>query len=1106
MAQTDPDAVEAADFWFHLLEDKAAAFLLSANSGFLPPTISCCVTEASELSTTCSAALSGPIVIKAVDGHSNTGVFVFDSGISNASNSTELLTNQPMMLDDVVSALEALNPSKILVEEYVATSGGDLPSEYKFHMFNGVVGAVDVIMNRGTGCDCYAVMDMDGNRLDQQGCFETVDGMAETDGDGCIAVNTGLGFHRAGLVKQSLSICSDVNVDLCALAEMAEVATAVSSQIGVYIRVDMFLDASDEPRLQEYSTNHMGGYRYCASTVDPVTGCLDPCYLGQMWDENGSNKLYGGDQPTVPSYLADWSTLTAQEQCDRVMATSVPGSFTSSITQCTMSPTGSPVAAQTPAPTTSPTSSPTGIPTKSPTAVPTASPTVYECLDIIGTVYHDGDCSGIQEGDESNSTFATVYQSMFVTAYGSDGGMLATSPVSPDGTYRLADVFTRSSIRPPDEGVRIEFGGIPSWLFPTDKGLDVQFYTAPDCDGNANLGLVNPNDDCCQSYPPLALPCYVNGDQTSGEGTLVRFSSNSSNPGGNYIGYDNTTGSTWGTVFIRSVDTVLSAAFVKRHTDFGPAGVDGIYIVEDASGSGQATTWLNVASIGINVGTVDRSDLFGVGVDDPSHDDAAFDAVAKLGIGDIEYDEARDTLWLTNLADRALYGIMDIAKHIKLGTVPDATDVVGPYVIDNGISCSGGERRPWALTVHNGILYAGLVCSGETTTSNTASVLTGHILNMDPENPGNGWTNVVSSFSFDYDRKTVMFAPIRPWSPWGYCDTIPSVEYFHPGSPKSYYCESPIISGLEFDSEDNLIVLVMDRDGHQLGWDNYIPNDNSTAFMLGSSEGDILKFCKKDDGTYVMEGTDPVCVQNSVTQALNASGAPSNQDRAAEFYTGDFGPYVATGNAAHQETSQGSAVYNSVTDEIVLIAMDPADNVNSGGLIWLSPTTGENIGRAEMFNVTSPGGFAKAAGLGELELMCQEIPLQIGNRVWDDTNGNGLQDGGEPGIAGVSVTLADLGPPVATYTTTTNADGTYCFDSTNVGPGIQYFHSYEVSILVNDANLFGKAPTEAGKTTNNTLDSSNIDSDGVSDGTKVVASITTGGSAQHDSSIDFGFL
>jgi uncharacterized repeat protein (TIGR01451 family) len=72
-------------------------------------------------------------------------------------------------------------------------------------------------------------------------------------------------------------------------------------------------------------------------------------------------------------------------------------------------------------------------------------------------------------------------------------------------------------------------------------------------------------------------------------------------------------------------------------------------------------------------------------------------------------------------------------------------------------------------------------------------------------------------------------------------------------------------------------------------------------------------------------------------------------------------------------------------------------------------------------NPTIDAGFYRAGSIGDF--------------VWEDQNGDGIQDAGEPGIAGVEVSLAGTdgaGNPV-NLTTTTDADGFYEF--TGLAPG-----------------------------------------------------------------------
>lgn len=79
----------------------------------------------------------------------------------------------------------------------------------------------------------------------------------------------------------------------------------------------------------------------------------------------------------------------------------------------------------------------------------------------------------------------------------------------------------------------------------------------------------------------------------------------------------------------------------------------------------------------------------------------------------------------------------------------------------------------------------------------------------------------------------------------------------------------------------------------------------------------------------------------------------------------------------------------------------------------------------------------------------------VGDKVWQDTNGNGVQDAGELGVSGVAVTLKQGATTVAT--TTTDASGLYSF--TNVVPG-----TYTVVFQKPSGSSF-TAPSQGGDAT-----------------------------------------
>lgn len=145
-------------------------------------------------------------------------------------------------------------------------------------------------------------------------------------------------------------------------------------------------------------------------------------------------------------------------------------------------------------------------------------------------------------------------------------------------------------------------------------------------------------------------------------------------------------------------------------------------------------------------------------------------------------------------------------------------------------------------------------------------------------------------------------------------------------------------------------------------------------------------------------------------------------------------------------------------------------------------------------NATAPAGTVKVRVQGSITCntlkvdgFCLTIvspPASLGDLVWEDYNRNGLQDAGEPGIAGATVVLKDGGGNTV-GTTTTDANGIYSF--TNLAPG-----TYSVTFTTPATYI----PTPSNIGPDDTKDSDPID--GVAGGIGL-----SGG--QNNLSIDAGF-
>mmetsp|Transcript_18660 Transcript_18660/g.28348 ORF Transcript_18660/g.28348 Transcript_18660/m.28348 type:complete len:822 (+) Transcript_18660:94-2559(+) len=232
-----------------------------------------------------------------------------------------------------------------------------LPTEYKVHVFNDRIGSINIVHDRGCDCACWAEIDAEWNRLDQHGCF-TPSSEGEKAESGCTAIDFNTGKDKAHPMK-GLDICGPIEKpDDCIIQDIIDVAKKIGRLVGAYVRVDLFISSNGEVIVQEYSTNHMNGLRHCSAKVDG--GCINSCFLGQMWKAAGGHATYGGPATSIPEVITLVNDMSEEDMCQYAMDTVID--YTNEKSNCNLEP-------PTPSPTPPPTSPPTPTPTK-PVTVP----------------------------------------------------------------------------------------------------------------------------------------------------------------------------------------------------------------------------------------------------------------------------------------------------------------------------------------------------------------------------------------------------------------------------------------------------------------------------------------------------------------------------------------------------------------------------------------------------------------------------------------------------------------------------------------------------------------------------------------------------------------
>jgi len=534
------------------------------------------------------------------------------------------------------------------------------------------------------------------------------------------------------------------------------------------------------------------------------------------------------------------------------------------------------------------------------------------------------------------------------------------------------------------------------------------------------------------------------------------------------------TGSMYGVGLDQIEQKLYVGAYAKRGSAYGSGGPGAIYRVDPFSGATEV--YATVADAGNTVH--DMTSTNGAGHLTQDYDFRT--AVGRESLGDVEVTQDGAFVLAVNMHTDSVvvYPVQDAANPAPAQTLQ--IPAVG--------SCAS-DWAPMALTEHDGKIYVGATCGATSEahvieyTLSAAGILsaTGVVYSGDPKTaPGHSGVNSGNILT------NAQCGPVdwRAWTddvPQACIDNAAAATPPDPagqGVALQYSVPQPMLSDIEFTDAGGMILGYRDRGGDQY----------SSMLYYGTRTNGLAAY-----SNYIATGD---------VVAVCASGSSLDFDCITNGRGGDFDDF----GGFHNEAAFGGLVSVPGTDRVVVNQMD-ATELWSNGLRAFDPDNGNTAsGSTGTANRLITNDFQKAQGLADMEALVLDATQQIGNRIWLDSDEDGIQDPGEPIAAGVQVSLYDAaGTLVAT--TETDANGEYWFDTAD---GLLPSTQYQIRLdrpadFTAGGPLAGTTLTSTATGTNRGIDNNGALTD-VGGVQTVTATVTTPTIGRNDHSIDFGFV
>lgn len=445
---------------------------------------------------------------------------------------------------------------------------------------------------------------------------------------------------------------------------------------------------------------------------------------------------------------------------------------------------------------------------------------------------------------------------------------------------------------------------------------------------------------------------------------------------------------------------LFAAAHLRRFTAFGPGGPGAIYAINPATGA-----WSLFATVLGN--HWDRSG-------NVANDSATTARTGTSGLGGIAMHPEGRYLFIVNISERRIERL-----DVTTGAFLPPLSLAGAYA---AIGQDAAVTYPFAITfTPQPVNDAPAMLVGFTNRS-TATVFVATFYRT----PGGAWTwgasitqNLRSGAMLDRLEGTSLSEIIitsprngiggngAAWNPWA------DHEGAMARSNDTVAHPQPILTDLTLAPDSQTLFLgIRDRAGDQLFFRNPPPGGYQVT-----SQGDTL--------AYRWTGNGWELVSVSRTDPLNRTPGDSRAWPAHRYdaFTDNLHSFVVGAAPPHTENHMGGlATLPTGVDPVQaqVIATQLFGASQAGVSFYASAGSQESAFRT-IVGAATP---TKAATLGDVEPLCAYAYVQ--GMVWDDANGDGVRQDGEPRRANVPVELTDAAGTVL-VTVATDAQGRYRF-------------------------------------------------------------------------------